>query len=148
MVKFKDWLRQEVQKRNIEQKEFAHIAGITQGQVSKYLKGFAEPAPLTIVRIAEEWKIPQKDLLLMCGYDENYKRLPKTGSDSEEIIPITPDKSDDDTYMNEHLDALFRELQRLAFDKDKNLILSTETKKAIIGFLEYVIENEKQGRKK
>lgn len=74
MNKFQSWLIQELQKRNLYQKEFAAIAGVSEGMVSRYLTGTI-PGPITIIRIAKEWNIPQEKLLAIAGYDENLKPI-------------------------------------------------------------------------
>jgi transcriptional regulator with XRE-family HTH domain len=102
-MEFKVWLKNEIEKRNISPKELSIILGVTESAVSRYLSGQYRPSLRVLLKISKEWELPEKEVLFIGGYDENYKRLPKTGSVSEEIIPITPEKSDDDTYMDEHL---------------------------------------------
>ena len=55
MVNFNNWLREELNKRNLLQKELAGMMNVSQGIV-----------------IAKVFNLPEKEVLLVGGYDEQY----------------------------------------------------------------------------
>jgi transcriptional regulator with XRE-family HTH domain len=131
MNKFQSWLIQELQKRNLYQKEFAAIAGVSEGMVSRYLTGTI-PGPVTIIRIAKEWDIPQKELLDIAGYDENLKPI-KPSSE-----PKTEEQEEKD--LDAEIQDLCKHFQGVFLDKRGDL--SIESKKVVIDVLKYVIQKE------
>lgn len=75
MNDFRDWLRLELAKRNLSQKELAGLLDVTQGIISRYLRGKDMPSAITLVKIAKAFNLPEKDVLAIGGYDENYRKI-------------------------------------------------------------------------
>ena len=65
-------------KREPTQKEFTDIINTSQGMASRYLSGKDKPSTITLVKIARVFNLPEKEVLNIGGYDEEYSKLPET----------------------------------------------------------------------
>jgi len=98
MVNFSKWLKAELEKRNLLQKELAGMMDVSEGIVSRYVSGKDIPSPINLIKIAKAFNLPEKDVLAIGGYDENYNRIPiqrnveKEVSITYQIEPSSPER--------------------------------------------------------
>lgn len=126
-----EWLKHEMQRRNLNQKGLAKDMGVSEGQVSRYLRELATPRPDTLIRLAKRWGISEKEVLQIFGYDEELKLLrertsiPKKeiGSREELIERILKLSEAFPTVM---LHRTFDLLENLSTDELKDLLEAME----------------------
>lgn len=141
MNEFSNWLRMELAKRNLSQKELAGMLDITQGIISRYLKGRDMPSAITLVKLAKAWNLPEKEVLAIGGYDENYKRIKKPTiiQSSEEISPKNEIQDD----LDEKLERIAKEFDTLFLDHLGEL--DDDSKQKLISYLEFLIQKQDKG---
>lgn len=144
-MEFKDWLYNELNKRNIKPKEFALDFGVSESAVSKYLSGAISPSLQMLLKIAVAWNLPEKDVLYIGGYDEQYRKLPPTvPKKDEEPIELSPDE--ESKLLDEELNQLCKDIHNLQFSKSKNVKLSNNAKRAVITFIRSALELSNIGK--
>lgn len=138
MIDFMTWLKQEMERRNMNQKGLADAFGVSQSQVSRYLSGDSNPDALKLVRLAKAWNLSEKEVLAIGGYDENYKRIKKPTiiQSSEEISPKNEIQDD----LDEKLERIAKEFDTLFLDHLGDL--DDESKKKLISYLEFLIQEQ------
>lgn len=126
-----EWLKHEMQRRNLNQKGLAKDMGVSEGQVSRYLRELATPRPDTLIRLAKRWGISEKEVLQIFGYDEELKLLrertsiPKKEIGSrEELIERILKLSD--AFPTVMLHRTFDLLENLSTDELKDLLEAME----------------------
>lgn len=67
MNNFGEWLKQEIDKRHISQKELAEISGVTPAQISRIIGGTRGIGPDAIVGIARALKLPPELVFKKAG---------------------------------------------------------------------------------
>jgi len=145
-MEFKEWLYNELNKRNIKPKEFAVDFGVSESAVSKYLSGAISPSLQMLLKIAKAWNLPEKEVLKIGGYDENYKRIPKKIKNQLRDEESITDESQETT--DEKLLRLSRYFPEVFLDKFDEL--DEDEKLDIIDIFTYLLDKkrkEKEGKK-
>jgi len=145
-MEFKDWLKQELNKRNISNKGFSIFAEVTESAVSRYLNGQYQPSLRILLKLAKEWEMPEKEVLRIGGYDENYKRIPKKIKNQLRDEESITDESQETT--DEKLLRLSRYFPEVFLDKFDEL--DEDEKLDIIDIFTYLLDKkrkEKEGKK-
>lgn len=139
MVNFSEWLKAELKKRNLLQKELAGMMNVSEGIVSRYISGKDVPSPINLIKIAKVFGLPEKEVLYIGGYDEQYRKLPPTvPKKDEEPIELSPDE--ESKLLDEELNQLCKDIHNLQFSKSKNVKLSNNAKRAVITFIRSALE--------
>jgi len=98
MVNFSEWLKAELEKKGLLQKELAGMMNVSEGIVSRYISGKDLPSPINLIKMAKIFDLPEKEVLAIGGYDENYNRIPiqrnveKEVSITYQIEPKSPER--------------------------------------------------------
>lgn len=138
---FHEWLKQELFKRELTQKEFADMINTSQGMASRYLSGKDKPSAITLVKTAKAFNLPEKEVLNIGGYDEEYRKLPETRIVGKTVnVPYEYGSIEEAKYLDKKLDSLCTEIESLAFSRDNKQKISIEAKRAIVNFLESALE--------
>lgn len=141
MSKFSEWLKHEMNKRNLTQKSIAIEIGINQSQISRYLNEQANPDLPTLLKFAKIWNLPEKEVLEIGGYDENYKRIKKPAiSQSHEEISA---KNDIQDTLDSKLERIAKEFDTLFLDHLGEL--DEDSKQKLISYLEFLIQKQDKG---
>lgn len=140
MVNFSEWLKAELKKRNLLQKELAGMMNVSEGIVSRYISGKDVPSPINLIKIAKVFGLPEKEVLEIGGYDEQYRKI--------RTAEVTV-KSDGHGEKIEFTDTLDKKLYELCsrFNNvflDKRGKLDKKSKEVLIYILEDVIKKEEQ----
>lgn len=141
MVTFSEWLKREMEKRDLNQKGVAEEIGVSQPQVSRYLKGTSNPDLPILIKLSKAWNLPEKDVLFIGGYDENYKRIKKPPFDqNHEEISIKKDSQD---TLDAKLERIAKEFDTLFLDHLGEL--DEDSKQKLISYLEFLIQEQDKG---
>jgi transcriptional regulator with XRE-family HTH domain len=144
MVNFSEWLKAELEKKGLLQKELAGMMNVSEGIVSRYISGKDLPSPINLIKMAKIFDLPEKEVLAIGGYDENYNRIPiqrnveKEVSITYQIEPKSPEQEEKD--LDAEIQDLCKHFQGVFLDKRGDL--SIESKKVVIDVLKYVIQKE------
>ena len=98
MVNFSEWLKAELEKKGLLQKELAGMMNVSEGIVSRYISGKDLPSPINLIKMAKIFDLPEKEVLAIGGYDENHNRIPiqrnveKEVSITYQIEPKSPER--------------------------------------------------------
>lgn len=137
MNDFRDWLRLELAKRNLSQKELAGLLDVTQGIISRYLRGKDMPSAITLVKIAKAFNLPEKDVLAIGGYDENYRKISIAEADIK-----AEDQGEAVNPTDEKLKNLAKNFPQVFLDKFGEL--SENEKLDIIDVMELLIDQKRK----
>ena len=144
MVTFSEWLLQEMRNRNLNQKQLADDAGVSQSQVSRYLKGYVKkPDASILLRLTKAWNIPEEEALKAGGYDKNFKPIKQSTIKYRDINEQLQEEPTDEKLLR--LSKYFPEVFLDKFDE-----LDEDEKLDIIDIFTFLLDKkrkEKEGKK-
>lgn len=114
MKHFGDWLKEEMEKKNLSQKELAEMSNITPAQISRIINGTRGAGEQAIVSIAHALKLPPETVFRAAGL------LPPQSPEDELMNEIMHLASDLPAQDKQDILEYVRMRNRLAEERGKN----------------------------